>query len=479
MSSPSRKQTRKIVVFLNRRLKAFCGAALIACSAILSTPALAANEAMLELFKILRDKGSLTNEEYDMLVNAAREDEDKIKEAANKVNADIEEKTKDLPKVTTKGKIKIESQDGKHSFQPIGRIFWDTLWANDDGSTAINSGSELRRIRLGFQAQFFKHWKAKLEYDFAGSDSVLKDGWISYNDNVSAGKYWFKVGQHHVPFGFHTISSSKYMSFLRRPLFADGPLSPARQYGLAGRIDNKRWLVHAGFFLNEPGDGVVAQTGTDDDAQTFAIRVAGTPWMQDKTHLLHVGGSIMHIDLQGDALRVRQRAITHIDSSRLFDTGTFASNVVQDVNAYDLEALFIYGPFHVLGEYVMWDLDNTGTGAEQLSAHSVEAGFFLTGESMKYSKGQFSGVSPKKKFSLDGNGLGAWQIVARYENMDLTDGTTIGGDGDVVSVGFNWSPIKNVRFMTTYNKLVEFERTGNANDDLEPASFSIRSLVYW
>lgn len=205
------------------------------------------------------------------------------------------------------------------------------------------------------------------------------------------------------------------MSLLRRPLYADGPLSPGRQYGVALRMDGKRWLVHAGGFLNEPEDGEVNVDGDGEDARTLAIRVAGLPFFQDKTHLLHVGASYMNIDLRGDSLRVRQRSISH--------------------------------------------LDNADTGADGFNAWSFEAGWFLTGESMQYKAGQFSGVSPKKAF--------------------MNGGTTTGGDGDIFSIGVNWLPIKNVRFMATYNRLVDFDQPGDVNDGLEPASFSIRSMAYW
>jgi len=438
----------------------------------------AANEAMMDLLKILHDKGSLTKEEFSMLQKAAMAEEQKTTESTTALDQKVEEVASSRPRVTTAGKFKVESQDGDYSFQPIGRIFWDSVWEDNDGSSAIAGGSELRRARMGFEAKIYKHWSAKVEYDFSGSDADLKDGWIAYS-NLTAGetKYNIKVGQHHVPFGFNTTSSSKYMSFLRRPLFADGPLSPARQYGAAVRLDGKRWLIHAGGFLGEPGDGAVNVDAANEDARTLAIRVAGTPLKLDKTHLLHLGASYMNINLRGDALRVRQHAISHIDTSRLFDTGTFANGVIDDINAYDLEALAIWGPFHVLGEYVLWDMDNNSNGANDLSGWSFEAGWYLTGESMKYKGGQFSGVSPKQEF-LNG-GYGAWQLVTRYESMDLNDGVTMGGDGDVFSVGLNWLPVKNIRLMASYNKLVNFKQPGNANDGLHPSSFSVRSMVYW
>ena len=441
---------------------------------ILSKPAFAANDAMLNLLKILKDKGSLSTQEYALLVSASRADAEKV-EGDNKVlSAELEKKTSGLPVITTKGKLKIESADGQHSFQPIGRVFWDSVWVNDDGNPNERSGSELRRSRLGFEAQFFTNWKAKLEYDFAGSEADLKDGWLAYNNKLASGQsYTLKVGQQHVPFGFNTISSSKYMSFLRRPMFADGPLSPARNYGASLRIDSARWLVHAGAFLKAPGDGKVNVDNGGEDQTSFALRIAGTPIMKDRTHLLHLGASYMYRQPHGDRVRIRQRLVSHLsDRALVADFGTSVNNI----NAFDLESLAVWGPFHALGEFVHWRVDDVASNAD-LNAWSIEAGWFLTGESMKYKHGQFSGISPKRPF-MNG-GIGAWQVALRIENMDLNDGAVVGGDGDVLTAGINWYPVKNMRFMANYATVLNFDRPGDATDALEPSAFSLRSQVYW
>jgi phosphate-selective porin OprO/OprP len=452
---------------------------MITSISIISNPVFAMNDAMMDLLKILRDKGSLTNDEYGLLVNASRADTEEVEgksaKLEAKVEAKVDEKTANLPKITTDGKLKIESGDGQFSFQPIGRIFWDSVWVDDDGNSGERSGSELRRSRLGFEAQFFKHWKAKLEYDFAGSEADIKDGWLSYNNKTAGGNaYNVKVGQQHVPFGFTTISSSKYMPFLRRPMFADGPLSPTRNYGASFRMDNARWLVHAGGFLEAPEDGAVNVDDEGEDETTFAFRVAGTPVMKDGNHLIHVGASYMYKQPHGDGVRIRQRIISHLSDRALeADFG----NDVDDIHAFDLEALAVWGPFHALGEYVNWSVDDIGTGNADLSAWSIEAGWFLTGESMKYKEGQFSGISPNRPF-MNG-GLGAWQLALRFENMDLNDGSIVGGDGDVLTAGINWYPVKNMRFMANYASTLNFTRPGNTLDGVEPSAFSLRSQVYW
>lgn len=439
-----------------------------------SSSATANNSAMLELFKILHNKGGLTDDENGLLVKASQADSEEVEDKVTKLEAKVERKTAGLAKVMTSGKLQIASEDEQFSFQAIGRVFWDSVWVDDDGNPDEKSGSELRRSRLGFQTTFFKHWKVKLEYDFAGSNADLKDAWLSYNNKLNGNAYNVKVGQQHVPFGFNTISSSKYMSFLRRPLFADGPLSPARNYGASFRLDGKRWLMHAGGFCESPGDGEVNVDDDGKDETTLALRFAGTPVLKDKNHLIHVGASYMYKQPHGDRARVRQRIVSHLsDRALLADFG----NDVSNINAFDLEVAGVWGPFHALGEFVHWSVDDEVIGNADLNAWSIEAGWFLTGESMKYKKGQFSGISPKRP-TMNG-GLGAWQLALRFEKMDLNDGAIIGGDGDVLTAGINWYPIKNMRFMANYASTLDFSRPGSSLDGAEPSAFSLRSQVYW
>jgi phosphate-selective porin OprO/OprP len=459
----------------------------------LTTPVMAANDAMLDLLKIMLENKQISQEQYELLVSAAKADG----EAVEDVKVQLDAKTKNMPNITTDGKLLIESADGDWAFQPIGRIFWDTVWVDDDGVSIADggieeSGTELRRARIGFEAKFAKYFKGKLELDFAESESpAWKDAWISYNNKNQWGKYWIKIGQHHVPFGHATVSSSKYMPLMRRPLFADGP-QLSRNVGVAFRQESateNRWFFHTGFFL-EPLPGDDDEVNTDSaglEAIFVAARLGGTPVYQDKTHLLHIGGSFQWEQPNGDTFnRIDNALLTHLGDGDSIeaDFGTDTNEVL----AFDAELIGIWGPFHAVGEFVYWDVDDPDGDAD-LYAWAVDAGWFFTGESMVYKYGEFSGLSPKKP--LGKGGWGAWQAAVRFENMDLDDGDDIdGGNAYVFTAGLNWYPVKNVRFMTNFGYLLDYncEDTttitfdgcnGVAANDTEPFAFSVRAQVYW
>jgi phosphate-selective porin OprO and OprP len=453
---------------------------------LIHLPVYATNEAMLNLLKILADKGSITTEEYELLKNTAKADGEKIEGNINKVKAKVDKSTKDLPKITTRGKIKIESQDGSWSFQPIGRIMWDTVLSDRDGATSLaESNSELRRARMGFQGSI-KPIKYKLELDFAESaDASWKDVWLSYNGKNSQGNWLAKVGQHHVPFGHATISSSKYMPLMNRPLFADGP-QHSRKVGLAVRQDNKRWFIHAGAFLPGLSSGSDETGESTTDRKTYAFRIGGTPFFKDKKHLVHAGFSYQYESINGDSFNnIDNTLVSHVgDGDSLeFDLSEIGLET-DDVNAFDFELISVWGSLHGVFEYVKWDADTLTGGSFDAQAYAFDAGWFLTGESMKYKGGSFSGISPNK--SVRDGGWGAWQLAARFENMDLNDGIYFGGETDVFTVGLNWHPTSNTRLMANYATTLDYDcpTTGlgcNANgiSGVEPSAFQMRAQVHW
>ena len=460
---------------LKNKLKSLLTLIMFISVASFASPTYAANDAMLELVKILRDKGSITQEEYDLLVNAAKGEEKHVAETS-----------KNLPKITTKGKLKIESQDGNWSWQPIGRIFWDTVFSDRDGGTSLaETNTELRRARLGF-AGSIKPIKYKLEVDFANSGTpAWKDVWLSYNSKNDYGKWYVKAGQHHVPFGHASISSSKYMPLMRRPLFGDGP-QHSRKVGVALRQDNKRWFVHAGAFLPALGTGSDETGETGTDRETYAFRIGGTPLFQDKKHLLHAGFSYQYEDLNGDAFNnIDNTLVSHVgDGDSLeFDLSEIGLEV-DDVDAFDFELIGVWGQLHGVFEYIMWDADTLTGGSFDVDAYAIDAGWFFTGESMKYKAGQFSGIKPNN--SIMNGGIGAWQIAGRFENMDLNDGTYFGGEADLFTVGLNWYPTSNTRMMANYATTLDYKcpTTGlgcNAagTTGIEPSAFQLRGQVYW
>lgn len=476
-------------MFKKAHLKSLLGATLIGAMAAISTPAMATNEAMLDLLKILKDKGSITADEYELLSNASKADEEKVEGSINEMKAEVEKKTKDMPKITTNGKFKVASQDGNWEFQPIGRVFWDYI-ANDDDNGGVgtygDSGWELRRARLGMQGKY-KPVSWKLEMDFADATSISwKDVWIAYNGKSNYGKWWLKAGQAHTAFGHATISSSKYMPLIRRPLFADGP-QHSRRVGVSAFHEADRWFAHAS--VQVPGLNDDAVSGATEDRRTYAFRIGGTPIKQDEKHLLHVGGSFMHEDINGDSFNnIDNNLVSHLGDGDQLEWDNAEGTVVEvdTVDAFGGEVISVWGPLHGVFEYTAWDVDTKLAGSYDLDAFAFDIGYFFTGESMKFKgNGQFSGIKPKN--SVTKGGWGAWQLAARYEQMDLRDGNRDGGEAEVFTVGLNWHPTGNTRMMANYATVLDMKCGGvtgasttcDGATGTEPAAFTLRAMMYY
>lgn len=464
------------------KVRALTGAAILGVATAMSGPAYAVNDAMMDLLKLLKDKGSLSAEEYELLSAAAKADAEQVEGNVGEVKA----VAATLPKVEVKDKIVIGDQSGDFKWQPIGRVMADYVWVDED-KTELESGGELRRARLGMEATLFKHWVGKLEVDFGEDELSVKDAFVGYESGWSGGKWWVRSGQQHVPFGFSTLSSSKVMTFLNRPIYADNEIQPARQMGVAGFINGARWTAHAGVFsgnLDEPEDCVFgAENGGEgecDQEFTFGARVTGVPLMVDATKLLQLGAGVMYKNPNGSTIDIDQRdAIIHtVDSKNL---NADFKGLADDAFAFNLEAVGVYGPAHFKAEYANMNVSRNVSTLDDvtLEGWSADVGFFLTGESknIDIGKGQYGGIKPNG--IVGKGGVGAWELALRYESSDYNDEDIIGGEMDLLTVGVNWYVNNTMRFMANYVTTLDYNEPGSGDDNDEPSAFMVRSQIHW
>ena len=125
---------------------------------------------------------------------------------------------------------------------------------------------------------------------------------------------------------------------------------------------------------------------------------------------------------------------------------------VNDVNMFGAELLGSYGPFHTSSEFMMAQINGVGySSADLLQGFYTSAGWFITGETRPYDekKGTWNRVIPKANF-LNGGGMGALEVAARYDLMDMNTKHINGGALDIFTLGFNWYLTPRVRLMTDW-----------------------------
>lgn len=444
---------------------------LLGTMAVLAAPAYA-NDAMLELIEIMHRKGSISQEEYQSLKSAASAD----KEKSEAMKAEVEEKVKDMPTITTKEKLAIKSSDGNFEWGIGGRIMADYALYDDDtdingNEVGLSDGHEIRRARLEMDGTLWKVWGMKLQLDFADNAVDIKDAFISYSgfNNVD-----LKIGNFKEPFSLEELTSSKYITFMERSTPVN-TFAPSRNLGIAAYTGFADSVTLSGGVF---GSGI--DSGSDDDGTSYGTtgRVTFSP-IHEEGRVIHLGGAASYRSTdQNDTVRFRDRFETHISSVRLVDTADIAG--VDNIMRYGLEAAGVWDRFSLQSEYIMADVSReSGFGSDvDFDGYYVYGSMFLTDDTRpyKFSSGSFDKVSPSS--TVGKGGIGAWELGLRYSSVDLSDGAIIdGGDQDLLTVGLNWYATKNVRFMANYNQVLEHD--GGNFPGAEPAAFQARAQVFW
>ena len=379
-------------------------------------------------------------------------------------------------KISTKGGLKAQSNDGAFKFQVGGRIMADaTFGSSDDASiNDMNEGTEFRRARIFFKGQLNNDWGYKWQVDFADSDVSTKDMFIKYKPKG------LTIGQFKQPFSLEELTSSKYITFMERGLpnvFATG-----RRIGVGYDSDWDGGTFAASVYGQEAGNG-------DENQEGFGagVRLTLAP--------IHEAGNVLHLGLaaaqespndgDNDQVRVRVRPEVH-NAPRLVDTNSIANIVgVDDITKIGLEGAWVAGPFSLQAEWMQMDMSREdGLPDVDFDGWYASASWFLTGESRPYKKGVFGRVKPKSP--LGKGGFGAWEAAVRFAEVDLSDwddlaaGTGVtgahAGELETTTLGLNWYATDNVRFMLNY---VMAEASYGAGVSDEPDVLQFRGQIDW
>jgi phosphate-selective porin OprO/OprP len=409
-----------------------------------------------EILDILRAQGSITDAQYEDLRERAR---------AETASAESSEPWD----VYWNNGLRFESPDEQFEIKMGGRLMmdWARIDADDDVATFFNepdldggTGTEFRRARLYVSGTLYERIGFKAQYDFAGSDADLKDAYMELLEIPWVGK--FRVGHFKEPFSLEELTSSKYITFLERSLPTEA-FAPSRNSGfyVQNAPLDKRLTWALGYFRETDDSGF---DFGKDDIWNLSGRVTGLPWYEDEgSRLLHLGFSYSHSFSDGD-VRFRSRPEAHLSPVRFVDTGSFAADAVDLINP---EIALVFGPLSLQGEYYRAFVDSSVQDDPELDGFYVEASYFLTGEHRAYkrSAAAFDRVRPADNFDASG-GWGAWQIAARYSQVDLADGNlstiydadltpdpddvNLARELDNIAVGLNWYLNPNVRVMLNY-----------------------------
>lgn len=387
--------------------------------------------------------------------------ESEKKQAPSKQNV-AQSSSKNDVEVSLSPAPKFKSADGAFEAKVLMFGQTDAVFHNDDTVDHPDSLT-IRRARLGLAGKIYHDWGYKFLYEFGSNNNEeLQDLFVTYNgfENTQ-----FKIGQFKEAIGLEWQSSSKYWSFMDLPLTAT--LTPRRSIGASFSKSFNDLRVNLGIYGENAN-----KTRSDDEGYSYDAHLAYAP-LHEKGKHFHIGASARYAvpDAASDALTFSAKHETSSSAGNSVTTGSITS--IDHTFLGGLEALGIWGPFLLQGEYVTLDVDRDAALSDaRFDSYYTQATWMLTGESRNFNTRNhgFTRVVPHDPFSIKEGGIGAWELAARFESLDLTDGSITGGEMDRYVLGVNWYPNSFIRLTTNYSLIDTDENATIANDNTQAVS---------
>ena len=363
-----------------------------------------------------------------------------------------------------------------------------TKWLSQDavseaqfGDLNDYNGGEIRALRFGIfgTLNFEKPWV----YVLAGATNAFDKGFESEDqDNITLFDWrldipFFKnsvmsIGKQKEPISMERLTGMVFLPWQERSAIADA-LLPSRNVGVVwnGSSPEKYSSWAFGVF----NDWFDAGQDFSDGASQFVGRLTWVPFRtEDESNLLHLGVGYRYSDAEEG---FRFRTEPEFNKSPVFvDTafGNDLANLPADrMETYNLELSWRKGPFWLASEYFRTAVKNPVLEDPVFDGYYVSASWVLTGEMRPYNKknGLFRPVPISR--TVYQNGKGAWEIAARFSDINLTDGKVEGGDMQIGSLGLNW-------WLTPFFSLgVNYRYIWNNQNEMDGTSsgFSTRILL--
>jgi len=430
-----------------------------------------------DLLDILLSNGSISQEQYDELLQKQQlqaEDLTAPQPAAPAADSGVAVTLDDTG-------FRAISNDGDYAIKIGARVHAEYSnhsgdgYLRDIGVNEPENGTSLRRARLESSGIVAREWGWAAEVDFANDEVAVKDFWLRY---LGFEGLSITVGNQKQPYSLSIEMSSNDIPYIERSV-ADFLLAPFVDRAVGLRVDTSgdHWFFAGGVF----GEALSRDFDDFDDSDDDDLRRTqgwGTsgrfvyaPVIADR-EVLHLGVRASYRNLEDNpVLRIRDKT-TRISDLSIVDTGKISN--YDDAFLYGPEFAYSRGPFAVFGEYNDVSLGREGDPTADYNSWYIGSSWWLTGESLasayRIDSGEFKRVDPASPFSRAG-GTGAWELSARYASIDLTDKAIIGGEEEVLTLGVNWYPINNVRFMFDWSTILDTDKSNAVREEADRISF--------
>lgn len=378
--------------------------------------------------------------------------------------------------------IRFVSPDNEHVVRLRGSVQADYKFFMDDNRTpaGLNTGFladrfELKQARIWLEGTLWKYLDFKIMPDFGNGRTILADAWIDAHYFPFAS---LNFGKQKTPISLERLQGDSDGTFLERAyptylasnrdigVMLHGEFAkPGYPVEYGGPVDFKNFFSYQLGVFDGAGDNGSIDTDIDDDKE-FAGRLWSHPFQHSGIAALEGVG----IGVAGSWALPKRAALVNINSAlgqnRILDYGQLAAgttSLVADGDHYRIypQAYWYYGPYGLMGEYVLSSQQllggrngQTGRVRQDNTAWQVQASYVITGED-----NTFQSVKPRQAFDPFNGQWGAWQVAARWSELDVDDDTFLYlnpsrsvSKATAWAVGVNWFLTRNARLMADYEQ---------------------------
>lgn len=391
-----------------------------------------------------------------------------------------EAKAKDQPKLSIgQNGVSFSSSDTNFVLKLRGLVQLDSRTFFESNDYLDNNDSFLlRRARPIIEGTVFRDFDYTIVPEFGGSGNAsVVDAYLRYTYSP---ELKLRAGKFKSPVGLEQLQSDSYLPFNERSLVSN--LIPNRNVGvqLEGGFADGLVEYAVGIF-NGAGDARNANNVDFNDNKEVAGRVLVSPFKSSSYTSLHglslgIGASYSQVSSNAAGLPNTTGGslpgYATDGQQQFFAYNPVIGTVVADGPLWRLspQVQYYVGPFGFIGEYAVSHhevLNSSSLRRAELNhtAWQVTGSWILTGEDASP-----NGITPKNPFDPLLGRWGAWQLVARYGQLDIDEDAFQGFSNPATSaygatgwsVGINWWLNKNVRVLTSFSHTT-FDGGGQIN----------------
>jgi len=347
----------------------------------------------------------------------------------------------------------------------------NTRWIEQDevnieqvGDLDQFDGGSIRGARAGFVGSF--NFKRPWTYTIFVATNTFERGFeqgkidelvlFDYKVDIPIGGVTMSLGKQKEPISMERLIGLIFQYAQQERTSVSDGLLPSRNVGIVfnSSIFSRRMTWAAGAFNRWFDEG----RSFESTSSQFIGRVTGIPFMTaDQSNLVHLGFGGRYTNAK-EGIRYKAkgeifRSSLFVDTERLEADGAFT---------YDIEVAWRKGPFLFASEIVRSNVSSPVHNNPGFGGYHITVSWIVSGEMRKYNKrnGTFDRIRVAQ--NVNSGGWGAWEISARWSNLNLNGGNVEGGKMGTFSLGLNWWPTGsiNVNANYRYTTLDRFNEVG-------------------